>query len=56
MGDSKRAMDEYISLIFMNGRNTITSYNVCEDSLLAVPIMIDMILLSEYFTRITING
>ena len=56
MGDSKRAMDEYISLIFMNGRNTITSYNVCEDSLLAVPIMIDIILLAEYFTRVTIDG
>ena len=49
-------MDEYSSLIFMNGINTITTYNICEDSLLAVPIMIDMILLSEYFTRIKING
>lgn len=55
VGDSKRAMDEYSSHIFMNGLNTITSYNVCEDSLLAVPIMIDMVLLAEYFSRVTVN-
>lgn len=54
--DSKRAMDEYTSTIFMNGLNTITSYNVCEDSLLAVPLMIDMVLLAEYFSRVQING
>ena len=52
VGDSKRALDEYISDIFMNGKNTIMSYNVCEDSLLAVPIMLDMVLLAKYFTRV----
>ena len=56
VGDSKRAMDEYISTIFMNGHNTITSYNICEDSLLAVPIMIDLVLLAEYFTRVKVDG
>lgn len=40
----------------MNGTNTISSYNVCEDSLLATPLMIDMILLGEFFTRMEING
>lgn len=40
----------------MNGVNTITSYNVCEDSLLATPLMIDMIILGELFTRMEING
>lgn len=53
--DSKRALDEYSSKIFMNGTNTISSYNVCEDSLLATPLMIDMIVLGELFTRMTIN-
>lgn len=53
--DSKRALDEYSSSIFMNGTNTITSYNICEDSLLATPLMIDMIILGELFTRMTIN-
>jgi len=53
--DSKRALDEYSSNIFMNGINTISSYNICEDSLLAVPIMIDLVILAEYFSRVTIN-
>jgi myo-inositol-1-phosphate synthase len=56
VGDSKRALDEYSSKIFMNGINTISSYNVCEDSLLAVPLMIDMVILAELFSRMEING
>ena len=56
VGDSKRALDEYTSQIFMGGLNTISTYNVCEDSLLAVPIMIDMIVLGELMTRIQIDG
>ena len=56
VGDSKRALDEYSSEIFMGGTNTISTYNICEDSLLAVPIMIDMIVLGELFTRIKIDN
>jgi len=56
VGDSKRALDEYSSRIFLNGVNTISTYNICEDSLLAVPLMIDMVLLAELFSRIKING
>lgn len=56
VGDSKRAIDEYSSQIFMNGINTIMSYNMCEDSLLAVPLMIDMVILGELFTRMRVNG
>jgi len=55
VGDSKRAMDEYSSEIFMNGTNTISSYNVCEDSLLATPLMYDMIILGELFSRMEID-
>merc|ERR1711982_243467 len=55
VGDSKRALDEHSSQIFMGGINTISSYNICEDSLLAVPIMLDMIVLGELFTRMTID-
>ena len=54
--DSKRALDEYSSSIFMNGVSTISSYNVCEDSLLATPLMIDMICLGELMTRMSVNG
>ena len=30
VGDSKRAMDEYTSEIFMHGHNTIVLHNTCE--------------------------
>ncbi|CAG9331164.1 unnamed protein product [Blepharisma stoltei] len=55
VGDSKRAMDEYTSEIFMGGRNTIVLHNTCEDSLLAAPIIMDLILLAELCTRIQIK-
>jgi len=51
--DSKRAMDEYISSIFMNGISTIAIHNTCEDSLLASPLIIDLVILTELLTRIT---
>jgi len=50
--DSKRAMDEYTSTIFMNGMNTIVMHNTCEDSLLASPLIIDLVVLTELMTRI----
>ena len=34
------------------GRNTIVMHNTCEDSLLAAPIILDMVLLAEMATRI----
>lgn len=52
VGDSKRAMDEYTSEIFMNGTNTIVIHNTCEDSLLATPIILDLVLLTEVCQRI----
>ncbi len=56
VGDSKRAMDEYYSEIFLNGKHTLAIHNTCEDSLLAVPLMLDIILFSDLFSRITINN
>lgn len=50
---SKRALDEYISEIFMGGHNTIAIHNTCEDSLLAAPIMLDLIIIAEMMDRIT---
>jgi myo-inositol-1-phosphate synthase len=44
--DSKRAMDEYISSIFMNGLSTIAIHNTCEDSLLASPLIVDLVILT----------
>jgi len=45
-------MDEYVSDIFLGGKHTLTLYNVCEDSLLAAPIILDLLLLTELFERI----
>jgi len=53
VGDSKRALDEYSSDIFMGGTNTIVAHNTCEDSLLASPLILDLALLAELATRIT---
>lgn len=55
VGDSKRAMDEYTSEIFMGGTNTIVMHNTCEDSLLATPLIYDLVLLGELCERIRIR-
>jgi myo-inositol-1-phosphate synthase len=51
-GDSKRAMDEYTSEILLGGHNTIAVHNTCEDSLLASPIILDLVILAELCSRI----
>ena len=56
VGDSKRAIDEYTSEIFLQGHNTIMTYNVCETSLLAAPLLIDVCILAELMTRISIDS
>jgi myo-inositol-1-phosphate synthase len=50
--DSKRAMDEYSSEIFLGGESTIVIHNTCEDSLLAAPLMLDLVILTELMERI----
>ncbi|KAF6254194.1 myo-inositol-1-phosphate synthase [Scenedesmus sp. NREL 46B-D3] len=55
VGDSKRAMDEYTSEIFLGGTNTIVMHNTCEDSLLAAPIILDLIILAELISRIQLR-
>ncbi|MEQ2228151.1 Inositol-3-phosphate synthase 1-A [Ilyodon furcidens] len=55
VGDSKRAMDEYTSEIMMGGLNTIALYNTCEDSLLASPIILDLVILTELCQRVTVR-
>ena len=46
VADSKRAMDEYSAEIFMGGKQTIVMHNTCEDSLLAAPIILDLVILA----------
>lgn len=52
VGDNKRALDEYYAEIFMGGHQTISLFNICEDSLLASPLIIDLVILAELMTRI----
>ncbi|WPG98949.1 inositol-3-phosphate synthase [Acrodontium crateriforme] len=52
VGDNKRALDEYYAEIFLGGHQTISIFNVCEDSLLAAPLIIDLVVIAELMTRI----
>ena len=52
VGDSKRAIDEYYSELTLDGRNILSIYNLCEDSLLAIPLLLDIALFSEFFSRV----
>lgn len=56
VGDSKRAMDEYTSEIMMGGHNTLVIHNTCEDSLLASPLILDLVILGELCSRIHIKS
>ncbi|KAL7419547.1 Myo-inositol-1-phosphate synthase [Cryptotrichosporon argae] len=53
VGDSKRAIDEYYSELFMGGRNVLNIFNECEDSLLATPLIFDLTILADLLTRVT---
>lgn len=56
VGDSKRAMDEYTNEIFMGGTNTMVLHNTCEDSLLATPLIYDLVILAELLSRIRMRA
>lgn len=53
VGDTKIAMDEYYSELMLGGHNRISISNVCEDSLLATPLIIDLVIMTEFLTRVT---
>ncbi|XP_015285250.1 PREDICTED: inositol-3-phosphate synthase 1 [Gekko japonicus] len=55
VGDSKRALDEYTSEIALGGTNTMVIHNTCEDSLLAAPIILDLVILTELCQRIRVG-
>lgn len=55
VGDSKRAMDEYTFSIFMGGQQTVVIHNTCEDSLLAAPLILDLVILTELMERVEIS-
>lgn len=53
VGDQKVAMDDYTSELCMGGRNRLYVTNLCEDSLLASPLLIDLAIMAELMTRVT---
>lgn len=53
VGDSKVAMDEYYSELMLGGHNRISIHNVCEDSLLATPLIIDLVVIAEFCSRVS---
>ncbi|EAN78118.1 inositol-3-phosphate synthase, putative [Trypanosoma equiperdum] len=55
VGDSKRALDEYNFSIFMGGEQTVVLHNTCQDSLLAAPLIIDLVVLTELMHRVTVT-
>lgn len=48
-------MDEYTSEIMLGGHNTLVIHNTCEDSLLATPLILDLVILGELCSRIHIK-
>jgi len=40
----------------MNGKQTLVMHNTCEDSLLAAPILLDLIIFTELFNRVKVNN
>jgi len=52
VGDTKVAMDDYTSELCLGGRNRLLLTNLCEDSLLASPLLLDLAILGELMTRI----
>ncbi|RNF03140.1 putative inositol-3-phosphate synthase [Trypanosoma rangeli] len=55
VGDGKRAMDEYSFSIFMGGAQTVVLHNTCQDSLLAAPLIIDLVVLTELMERVFVK-
>jgi myo-inositol-1-phosphate synthase len=54
VGDSKRALDEYTFQIFLGGEQTVVMHNTCQDSLLATPLILDLVILTELMQRVSI--
>jgi len=39
----------------LGGHNTISMHNTCEDSLLAAPLIIDLLILAELMERVSVK-
>lgn len=53
VGDTKIAMDDYYSELMLGGSSRISVTNICEDSLLATPLIIDLVVVAEFLSRVS---
>lgn len=53
LGDSKRDVSEYTSETFMDCHYTTVMHNECLDSALCAPLMLDLTIFAELFSRVT---
>jgi myo-inositol-1-phosphate synthase len=53
VGDTKIAMDDYYSELMLGGSNRLSVTNICEDSLLATPLIIDLVIVAEFLSRVS---
>ncbi len=51
IGDEKRDIVEYTSLGFLGSPHTMVTYTRCMDSILCVPLMVDVAVWCDYFAR-----
>lgn len=51
-GDNKQAIDEWVARIFHDARLRLTTQATCPDSMLAVPIILDLILFGDWLARL----
>lgn len=52
LGDSKRDVSEYTSETFMGCKYTTVMHNTCLDSALCAPLILDLAILAELFSRV----
>lgn len=55
LGDSKRDVSEYTSEGFMDSHYTTIMHNECLDSALCAPLILDLAILAELFSRVQYN-
>ena len=54
-GDHKRAIDEYVADICMEEQQSLVVYNICPDSLLCVPLMLDLAVFADWLSRVRLK-
>lgn len=54
-GDNKRALDDFTSSLLFGGQYDVSVRNICPDTLLAVPIMFDLVIFTALLDRVYVR-